>query len=135
MSRLFLVLLAVFALGGCFQKSGKLSDLTPREAMGLLRNDFAILIDLRAPAAAGETAEVRGDAPDPSLAIPAERFLEGDFETVRQTLPQGKQILLCCEAPEAVSRVARKLNDAGFDVGRVGTLDDWRGAGLPVLKR
>lgn len=126
-SRSIALMACVLAFTGCFKKTGKLGDVLPREALGLLRNDFAVLIDLR-------KSEPGQDSPDPSMSISAERFLEGDFETVRQTLPAGKQILLCCEAPDAVARVARKLNDAGFDVGRVGSLDDWRNAGLPVKR-
>ncbi len=121
-------------LNGCRSKSPSIprevSTMTPREAFGELRNDFALLIDLREP---GETQ--KGMA-EPALNIPLSRIEKDDaaWAAFTSQMPSGKKIIVYASDLAAAKRVAGRLAAAGFSAAVFGELADWQKEKLPLRK-
>jgi rhodanese-related sulfurtransferase len=92
------------------------------EAYGMLRNDFAVLIDIRDP-----DQQKEGTAQG-ALSMPA-----SSMDTSK--LPKNKRIIVYGATHEDAAKASKQLADDGFDVGLMGTYGDWVQAKLPTQKR
>ncbi len=131
--RRFPVLASLFALvltfAGCTKRSAEVPAITPREAAGLLANDFAVLVDVR------EENEVKATGlAEKARWIPMSK-IEADAPEWKALLaagPQDKQVLFYCAKGGRAGKAAAKMAVAGHKVGNLGGFDDWKAAGLPV---
>lgn len=123
-------LLSFFGIG-CNKISGNpVSAVTPMEASGMLRNDFAVLVDVR------EADEVKGGMAQPAQWMPMSEIKEGNPRWVQfvEKLPKDKQIILYCAKGGRAGKVATMLVEKGFRTANMGGFSDWAKAGLPIKK-
>jgi rhodanese-related sulfurtransferase len=106
----------------CTSHKGKMTQMPPMEAYGMLRNDFAVLIDVRDP------GQQNLGMAQGALSMPASSLDESK-------LPKGKRIIVYGATYEDAAKVSKQLADDGFDVGLMGTYSDWVQAKLPTQKR
>lgn len=125
-----LVVLALLALStGCLERAHPPQPIAPLEAMGLMQNDFAILVDLREP----QETETSG-RPIKARVHPLST-LEKDEKSWKEftaKLERSKAIVLLGNSPRDLDRVGQKLSEAKFDVRIVGAFSAWKNAGLPM---
>lgn len=132
LTRLFvpvsLVLLAV--LFACTGKSGgaELTKVTAQETMGLVANDFAVVVDVR------EADEVKNGMAAPARWMPTSKIEDDNAEWNKfvDQLPKNKQIVLYCQAGGRAKRAGEKLAAKGFKVSYFSGFDEWKHSGLPV---
>src|SRR5687768_7203940 len=95
MKRILVVMaLSLLVTTGCTKKpTGEVQALAPMEAMGELRNDFAILVDVREP------DETEGGIAGPAILMPASHAEDNDqvWQDFVTTLPRDKKIIFYCE--------------------------------------
>jgi rhodanese-related sulfurtransferase len=101
------------------------------EAMGMLRNDFAVLIDVR-----NDDQQKDGIAQG-ALLMPSSKIeADGpDWKEFLSRIPKEKRLIVYGANPADSAKAAEQLAAKGFDVGNIGTFDDWTKAGLPTQKR
>jgi rhodanese-related sulfurtransferase len=103
--------------------------VAPREAAGLLANDFAVLVDVR------EEDEVKATGlAEKARWIPMSK-IEADAPEWKELLastPKDKQVLFYCAVGGRAGKAAARMAQAGHQVGNVGGFEDWKSAGLPV---
>jgi rhodanese-related sulfurtransferase len=123
-----LSVLLLLTLASCTRGGGKVASVSPKEVEGLLRNDFAVLVDVR------EEDEVKG-----GMAAPAQWFatskIQADDPAWKDFLakhPKEKQLVLYCAVGGRAGKIAAKLAEQGYKVGNMGGFRDWKAAGLPV---
>jgi rhodanese-related sulfurtransferase len=116
-------LVCLSALGiSCTRHAGKLVQMSANESYGMVRNDFAVLVDIR-------DAALQGDGvAQGAISMPSANIDETQ-------LPKDKRIIVYGATSEDASKVANKLKDDGFDVGLMGAYSDWVQAKLPTQKR
>jgi hypothetical protein len=124
-----LLLIALLAgAGACTSKpAGKFRPISAQEAQGLLRNDFALLIDAReSPGPETPTA-----APQRIRTIAASRILGASDanDASLQNLPTTQTLVILADSTESAEKAAVKLAGFGFQSGSLGTLEDWKKAG------
>ena len=105
--------------------------MDPKEAYGMLRNDFAVLLDVR------EENEISQGMVAGSLWMPFTSKIEKnapEWESWRDTLPKDKLIIVYCRSGRRSGIVAELLAAKGFRVANMGAFDDWVKAGLPLKK-
>jgi rhodanese-related sulfurtransferase len=117
-------------LPACKKPIPDVAHLTPMEAVGMLRNDFAVLVDAREEPRVIEVAEG-------AFVVPASKLGPGDpaWNQVAERAGKDKQIIVYAENTAAAETVARKISGMGLRSGTLGTLEDWKKAGLPARKR
>lgn len=124
--------LLAFALPLASCTSGKsiqpVRSVDPLEAMGMLRNDFAVAIDVRQPQAYA-AGRIRG-----ARLMPAGQAQDSDpaWQGLLKSLPRNKEALVYCDSTECASEVAEKLAHAGFKAANLGLYSEWLKAGLPT---
>ena len=118
--------LALLVLTACTPRPQAPGTLSPLEASGLIRNDFAVLIDARAPEAKGPSAQ--GALRVPVIAIGT----HDDAWATAETRLKGKQAVVYGTTAEEGAAAAAKLAELGFKASSIGSFDDWQRAGLPV---
>lgn len=105
--------------------------MSPMEAMGELRNDFAVLVDVR------EDSEIKESGmAEPAKWMPTSKINANDPEWQKfvQQLPKDKRIVFYCAAGGRAGKVAELLSSQGFRTANIGGFKDWAAAGLPVKK-
>ncbi|MFL5814590.1 MAG: rhodanese-like domain-containing protein [Bdellovibrionia bacterium] len=112
---------AFFLSVSCTSHKGKLTQMPAMEAFGMLRNDFAVLIDIRDP------GQQNLGMAQGALSMPASSLDESK-------LPKGKRVIVYGATYEDAAKVSKQLADDGFDVGLMGTYNDWVQAKLPTQK-
>jgi len=101
---------------------GKSRAISALETQGLLRNDFAVLIDVR------DVSAIRASGKPPrSIALPIT-----ELESAQRTLPKDKTLVVLGESAEQAKQASEKLALLGFQAGHLGTLTDWKQAGGTV---
>jgi rhodanese-related sulfurtransferase len=119
------------ALSGCFggsQGSGTVTSVTAMETQGLLRNDFAVLVDVR------EKDELKGGMAQGARHFPFSQFSADspEWKAFVAGLSKDKQVVLYCAVGGRAGKVADALAGQGFKVANMGGFEDWVKAGLPV---
>ena len=126
------VAITVFIVS-CTKKgtSVKVDQMTPREALGELRNDFATLIDVR------EEDEVKEGMAEGAVWIPTSKIKSNDQQWVEflKRQPKDKKLIFYCAAGVRAGKVAALAAQQGFKTANIGGFKDWVGAGLPVKKK
>jgi rhodanese-related sulfurtransferase len=104
--------------------------MTPLEAYGMLRNDFAVLVDVR------EADELKDGMAAPAKWVPTSKIEKNDPEWQQfvAQLPKDKQIIFYCAVGVRAGKAAAKLAEQGFRTGNIGGYTDWLKAGLPTKK-
>jgi len=104
------------------------SSITPIETVGLLNNDFAILIDVR------EQVEIESGMADGAMWMPSSAATEDNprWRSFVEGLDKNKEIVLYCKSGGRAGQVAKKLSALGFKTRNMGGYSAWVSAGLPV---
>jgi len=114
----------------CTNSTQTVQDIKPLEAQGLLRNDFAVLVDVR------EQEEINeGMASGASWM--AKSKLDSDpkaLDAWLATIPKDKNIILYCRSGNRSGIVAKQIAAKGRKASNMGGFKDWVDAGLPVAK-
>jgi rhodanese-related sulfurtransferase len=130
-----ILLATLFTALACTKKSGKISQMPPMEAMGMVRNDFGVLIDIREP------DEQKDGTAVGAKFIPLSKIESDNDESKRllNQFPKDKRILILGSDEGATAssstRAAEKFASNGYDVGLIGGYQDWVKAGLPTEKK
>lgn len=100
-----------------------------REAARLVKEEGAVLIDVREP---GEWAE--NGVAEPAWLLPTSDF-EGERKLWRSALaklPKDKPVVIYCRSGGRSGRIADALAKEGFKTVNAGGYKEWQAAGLPV---
>lgn len=109
-------------------------SISPREAEGLLRNDFAVLIDVREKDEIAEGMAARGEWFPLSKAESSQPADQAEFKSFLAKLPKDKKIILYCRSGNRSGKFAAILEAQGFKTANMGGFEDWKAAGLPIKK-
>lgn len=131
MLKAILLISAAALTFSCTRHEGKVTQMPPMEAMGMLRNDFAVLIDVR-----NEDQQKDGIAQG-ALLMPSSKIeADGaDWKEFLNRIPKEKRLIVYGANPADSAKAAEQLAAKGFDVGNIGTYEDWTKARLPTQKR
>ncbi|MBI4347140.1 MAG: rhodanese-like domain-containing protein [Elusimicrobia bacterium] len=123
------VLLAVPLLSAAGPvKRAKPRELDPREVQRLVKEEGAILVDVR------EQEERREVVPG-SLSMPTTRsFDDRVWDAFAASLPKDKTIVFYCVAGVRAKKLAKKLSKKGFATGYFDGPEQWKAEGLAVQK-
>lgn len=119
------VALAVCAVAAA---AAEVTKITPADAVKLVADGKAVLVDVREPAEWAQTG----------VAAPAVLLAKSDFDGAQtQWKPfldknAGKEIILYCRSGHRAGLVGAALAEKGVKVANAGGLKDWTDAGLPV---
>jgi rhodanese-related sulfurtransferase len=119
----------LMALSGCTPSHPSIQSVSPRETAGLLRNDFAVLVDVR------EEDELKKEgmaAPAQWIATSHIRANDEVWKAFVEKLPHDKQIIFYCAVGGRAGKAAEELAALGYRTGNMGGFRDWKSAGLPV---
>jgi rhodanese-related sulfurtransferase len=122
----------IASLMGCFKKdSAPPLMMTPAEAFGQSRNDFAIIVDVR------EEDELKGGLAAPAVWMATSHYKANDavWQQFVQKLPKDKTIAIYCAAGGRAGKIAADLAAQGFKTANIGGFKDWVAAGLPVKQQ
>lgn len=104
--------------------------MSQAEARGLLRNDFAVLIDVR------DSSVIHRGMVAKSKNVPASTIATPEsFRVFADELPKDKQILVIGDEASPSGPIAQKLAEAGFKVGDLGLFSDWMKSFNPPPKK
>lgn len=118
------------ALGGCTRKQ-EVQIVNPKETYGMLRNDFAVLIDVR------EESEIADGMAEGAQWMPFTSKIEKNDPSWQQwaeSLPKDKLIIVYCRSGRRSGEAAKRLAEKGLRVANMGAYEDWVKAGLPTKK-
>ena len=101
--------------------------IPPREAYGMVQNDFAVIVDVREESELAETGKVKGAKWFPTSELGTEKWNE-----FVGTLPKEKKIVFYCARGGRAQKVAEHLAGKGFDAMNMGGFSDWKNEGLPT---
>jgi rhodanese-related sulfurtransferase len=118
---------------GCTRSASKqasVSRVKPLETYGLLRNEFAVLVDVR------EKAELARGMAEPARWFPTSKIEDSpaEWKAFVATLPKDKQIIFYCAGGGRSQDAAEKVAAEGYKAANMGGYADWVKAGLPVKK-
>ena len=105
--------------------------MTPQEAHNLVKEDKAVLVDVR------EEEELRDSGlADGALWMPCSKMDEDEpeWKAFKSKLPKDKPVILYCRSGNRSGRVAEFLREEGFETWNLGGFKDWKDAGLPVIR-
>ncbi len=134
-TRLFVLIgaaaIALTGVGPCTDaaQAPAVRAISPSEAYGLLRNDFAIVIDIRELASLREGVVYSSkNNPLSTLATPEawSQFVSG--------LPKEKQILVIGDDRTPARPIAERLVHEGIKALDLGRYQDWVRAALPIKR-
>lgn len=112
--------------------AGSVTAVTPLEAEGLLRNDFAVLVDVR------EADETRSGMAARAVAMPLSKVEANstEWQAFVKGLSPKKQVIFYCRSGGRAGHVAKILGALRpeLKVANMGGFDDWVAAKLPVKK-
>lgn len=125
----FTLLIAVAFISCTKSTKTEVGEITPLETMGMLRNDFAVLVDVREKSEIEETGMAEGARWMPESEI---RDQNPRWEKFVESLPRGKEIVVYSDTGRRAGEVAERLAEKGFKVSKMGGFSEWKKAGLPV---
>lgn len=130
-----MALLSVFvalSFAACEKKTPPVAEVSLSEAQGLLRNDFAVLLDAREREQVSATGMASG-----AVNLPKSEALSGssDWQRFVDGAKGDKQVLVYAASSEDAREVARRLAEEGIRTGVIGTFEQWQAAGLPVAEQ
>ncbi len=128
MARFWTFILVALTFTACFSKTNTVKAITPLETQGMLRNDFAVVLDVR------EEGEVKEGMAQGALWI-AKSKIDADapeWKSFLEKHPKHKQIIVYCRSGNRSGKVADLLVKQGYQVSNMGTFSSWQKAGLPV---
>lgn len=104
--------------------------MTPTEAEGMLRNDFAVLVDVR------EADEIKEGMAARAEWMPLSKIEANapDWQDFVKKLPKDKTVIVYCRSGRRSGIVADKLAQMGYKTANMGGFSDWQAAGLPTKK-
>lgn len=111
------------------RKSG-VNTITPIEAFGLMKNNFAVIVDVR------EKNEVIKGMVQGAVWIPTSK-IKANAKEWKDFIAQSskdKKIVFYCAAGFRAGRAAKKMADLGFEVFNMGGFSSWKNASLPLEK-
>lgn len=109
-------------------KKVKPRELNPREVQRLVKEEGAILVDVR------EHEERREVVPG-SLSMPTTRsFDDRAWDAFAASLPKDRTIVFYCEAGVRAKKLAKRLSKKGFVTGYFDGPEQWKSEGLAVGK-
>ncbi len=126
-----LLVALAFALSACPPKEGPVTTVTPAEVEGLLRNDFATLVDVREPEEIAESGMAAG-----AVSIPMSKIRAGDasWKEFLAKTSKDKQLVFYCTAGGRAGEAAKLATNDGHRAANMGGFDDWVKAGLRTTK-
>ena len=124
------VLITVFAVACTRKGIGSVSSISPREALGEARNEFAIIVDVR------EKSELKDGFAEGAIWIPTSKIKNNDPEWTKflESTSKDKKLIFYCAAGVRAGKAAALAAAQGFKSANMGGFDDWVTAGLPVKK-
>ncbi len=125
---LFCLLALLLPFAACTKK-GESRSIEPTEAFGMLRNRFAILLDVR------EKEELTDGMAEGAVWMPMSMIRKAGnewSEFVQNKLTKDKTIIIYCAVGGRAGEVAEILNEKGFKTGNMGGFKDWVAAKLPT---
>ncbi|MCC7442460.1 MAG: hypothetical protein IT285_12560 [Bdellovibrionales bacterium] len=122
------LLFALASAGACTEKPQAARRIDPVEAMGQLRNGFAVLVDVR------EESELTSGWAQGAMKFPFSAFEAkgAAWDDFVKRLPKDKLIMAYCASGRRAELVARELKRQGFEVANLGPFSGWMSSGLPV---
>lgn len=123
-------LLSFFGMGCNKGTSTQVTAVSPKEAEGMLRNDFAVLLDVR------ETDEIKDGMATPAQWVPMTDIQSNGpkWNAYLSKLSKDKQVIIYCAKGGRAGKVANLLAEKGFRAANMGGFNDWAKAGLPTKK-
>ncbi len=123
-------LMSFFGIGCDKGTAGQVASVTPKEAEGMLRNEFAILLDVR------EADEIKDGMATPAQWVPMTDIEANGpkWNAFISKLSKDKQVIVYCAKGGRAGKVGRLLTEKGFRAGNMGGFRDWVKAGLPTKK-
>ena len=102
--------------------------ISARESFGLLRNQFAVLVDVR------EEDEVTLGLASDAKWMPISKITANDPKWIefREKLPKDKKIIFYCKGGGRAQTAAEALAKQGYQTANMGSYDDWVKEGFPV---
>lgn len=127
------LLFALTALIACTKQNTHAdpTKMTAREAMGLVANDFGMIVDVREKE---EIDEEGMAAPAKWLALSAIEKDAGALGKLVEGVSKEKQIVFYCVSGSRAEMAAKKLASQGYKTGYFTGFYEWKNAGLPIKK-
>lgn len=112
------------------QSGAQVRQITPMEAMGEVRNDFAVVVDVREP------SELTDGMAQPAQNMPMSKIEANDpaWQEFKNNLPKDKLVVFYCAKGGRAGKVAESLAQEGYRTANMGGFEDWTAAGLPTKK-
>jgi rhodanese-related sulfurtransferase len=105
--------------------------ISPKEAHELVKQNKAILVDVREEHEAVESGMAEGAGLMPTSLMDED---EPRWKEFKASLPRDKKVVLYCRSGQRSGRVTEFLKDEGYDAVNGGGFKDWVAAGLPTQK-
>jgi len=103
--------------------------ISPQDAHALVKEDKAILVDVREEHELVESGMAAGARWMPTSLMDED---EPQWKEFKAALPRDKKVVLYCRSGQRSGRVSEFLKDAGFDAVNGGGFKEWQAAGLPT---
>ena len=116
---------------GIAKSKGEIRMMDPKEAVGMVANDFAVIVDVR------EEDEVRSSGMAAQAQwIPMSKIKGNDKQWLDflSGVSKDKTLIFYCAAGGRAGKVASEVAAKGFKAGNMGGFKDWVAAGLPTKK-
>lgn len=131
MKKFIILVVALVSFAACTKSQAPQAprQMAPQEVMGMMANDFAVVVDVREP-------DERAEVIDKARSMPMSK-IEADspeWKSFVDTLPKDKTIVFHCAAGGRAQSAAEKLSAQGFKTAYFDGPDQWKGAGLPLKK-
>jgi rhodanese-related sulfurtransferase len=98
------------------------TTISAAETMGLLKNDFATLVDLRNP------EQAKSDTPEKAKSV-----APSNIASLMDSLPKDKQVILIpAESPEETQKAGATLNQHGYKTSILEDFEGLKKAGLQL---
>lgn len=127
----FPTLMSLVFAGACTKSAPEVSAVSAQEAYGMLRNDFAVLVDVRTPEEIANTGLAQG-----AVSIPLSKIESNapEWKEFVSNTSKDKQVIFYCASGGRAGKAAETLSKEGFRTGNMGGFEEWKSAGLPVAQ-
>lgn len=104
--------------------------MTPAQALQLIKENKAVLVDVR------ELDEVQEGMAGQAFWFSLYEMEEGNpkYADFLKSLDKSKEIILYCRSGRRSGMAAQMLTEKGFKATNLGGFEDWANAGLPVRR-
>lgn len=113
------VFILIAALAPALSWAAATPSATAKEAMPLIQNQKAILIDVR------EDSEVKDGKVKDARVFPTSKMGTPDWEQFVSSLPKDKEIFTYCARGRRAEKVAEALRAKGFKARSAGGFQEW----------